>query len=106
MISNCLNYFTNQKLLTDSSKQRVVSLFHIFNLSGKNPFNQRRSTAQEEDFEEIVPNKKTGNVNMTAPLKSVERKDTSGSLNRNESTSHLSNKMDAQKNSREVELKA
>ena len=79
MISSCLHYFTNPRSLTDSCKQRVeVSSNYVFKLSGKNPFNQRRSTAQEEDFDEIIPKKKIGNVNMTAPSKSVERKDTSG----------------------------
>lgn len=80
MISNCPHYFTKRKSQMDSSsKQRAeVSANYFSNFSGKNPFNQRRSTAQEEDFDDIVPNKKIVNVNMTAPSKSVERKDTSG----------------------------
>ena len=70
---------------------------------GKNPFNQRRSTAQEEDIDEMLPNKKLTNVNMTAPSGN-ERKGTSGQLNRNESTSHLT--QNVSQDNRQVELKA
>ena len=71
---------------------------------GKNPFNQRRQTASEDDFAEMGSKK-----NITSQTVG-DRKNTAGTLNRNESQSQLTtnfnNNDSIGQDSREVELKA
>ena len=82
--------------------QRRFNLFFPF--SGKNPFNQRRQTASEDDLAD-VPNFGGQQAKPLPISKGVERKNTSGTLNRNESKTQLTTDFEGG-DSREVELRA
>ena len=91
-------------LLIAVSQLRNKVSSYVFRFKGKNPFNQRRQTASEDDLAD-VPNF-GGQQGKPLPIsKGVERKNTSGTLNRNESKTQLTTDFDGH-DSREVELRA
>lgn len=76
--------------------------------SGKNPFNQRRQTASEDDLADVPSfggGQQLPKHGVGVP-KGVDRKQTSGTLNRNESKTQLTTDFEAREDSREVELRA
>ena len=62
---NCLqsSKIHKQVTLLKNKRQEDVSLNFLFKFLGKNPFKQRRSTANEEDFDETAPVNKAASIN-------------------------------------------
>ena len=79
----------------------MLNLISVGNL-GKNPFNQRRQTASEDDLDG-TPTFSHGNGQIA---KGGERKQTAGTLNRNVSKTELTSEYEQHQDSREVELRA